>query len=209
MQFSRFPTETTQRLFILPVTQPVMDLECFRLKACLPEPVRYFGNHMLKIFLVFTEDKHFLYLFRKITPDQFRCTQRTAKVETGKVYLVLNTLAPFRCTVAPVQHTLYLIQLVIQIEYALHQDRDRQYLIIPGHRQRQFMEQVPLEIDLYRIEHLFGTYRGCRHSQYTGLRIVIYYFLYSLSPYLRSEMMELINNDMIRFEFTDCTAIQD
>ena len=95
MQFSRFPTKTTQCLFILPVTQPVMDLKCFRFKACLSEPVRDFGNHMLKILLVFTEDKHFLYLFRKITPDQFRCTQRTAKVETGKVYLVLNMLAPF------------------------------------------------------------------------------------------------------------------
>ena len=69
MQFSRFPTETTQRLFILPIAESVMDLQCFRLKTSLPEPVRYFGNHMLKIFLVFTEDKHFLYLFRKITPD--------------------------------------------------------------------------------------------------------------------------------------------
>ena len=52
-----------------PVTQPVMDLKCFRFKACLSEPVRDFGNHMLKILLVFTEDKHFLYIFRKITPD--------------------------------------------------------------------------------------------------------------------------------------------
>ena len=71
------------------------------------------------------------------------------------------------------------------------------------------MEQVSLEIDLYRIEHLFGTYWSGRHSQYTGFRIVIYYFLYSLSPYLRSEMMELVDNNMICFEFTDCTAIQN
>ena len=71
------------------------------------------------------------------------------------------------------------------------------------------MEQVPLEIDLYRIEHLFGTYRSGRHSQYTGLRIVINDFLYGFTPYLRSEMMELVDNDMIRFEFTHCSTIQD
>ena len=71
------------------------------------------------------------------------------------------------------------------------------------------MEQVSLEIDLYRIEHLFGTYRGGRHSQYTGLRIVINDFLYGFTPYLRPEMMELIDNNMIRFKLTDRTAIQD
>ena len=42
------------------------------------------------------------------------------------------------------------------------------------------MEQVPLEIDLYRIEHLFRTYRGCRHSQYTGLRLSLIHILTGL-----------------------------
>ena len=71
------------------------------------------------------------------------------------------------------------------------------------------MEQVAFKIDLYSVEHLFRPYRGGRHSQYTGFRIGIDHILYGFSPYLRTEMMELVDNDMVRFELFAVGLVQD
>ena len=71
------------------------------------------------------------------------------------------------------------------------------------------MKQVTFKIDLHSVEHLFGTYRSSRHSQYTGIGIKIDHLLYGFSPYFRPEMMKLVDNDMIRLEFSGILPIQD